>query len=92
MTPGDFIVKVCHLQERPCRSKAWFTDLGVFGVVSQTRFTRFPARTFDEGRQFVADELVRFGLVPQIRIVVQLQGREKGKKPNVNSQSNATWN
>lgn len=49
------------------------TNLGVFVMVTQSRFTRSPTRTVEEGGQFVADCFVGFGLFPQITIVVQLK-------------------
>lgn len=56
------------------------TNLGVFFMVTQSRFTRSPTWTVEEAGQFVADCFVGFGLFPQITIVVQL--KEKIQKSN----------
>lgn len=49
------------------------TNLGVFVMVTQTRFTRSPTWTVEEGGQLVADCFEGFGLFPQISIVMQLK-------------------
>lgn len=54
------------------------TNLGVFVMVTQSRFTRSPTRTVEESGQFVADCFVYSGLFPQVTIVVQL--KEKMQK------------